>query len=195
MYDYLAGKLVEKKPSYVIVDLGGAGFRAEIPLSTFEALPAAGVVKLFTHVKVGEDEIKIYGFATQNEREVFRMLINSVTGMGASKALSLLSHMNIEELVHCIEGNDALRLKRIKGVGEKLAQRIIVEMKGKITYVYEKGGAGAPSTLSESRDAVKALISLGYQVEDAERAVEKAVKECGGNAELEEIIKRALQVL
>ncbi|OHB77347.1 MAG: Holliday junction DNA helicase RuvA [Planctomycetes bacterium RBG_16_59_8] len=193
MFDYLQGKLAEKKPSSAVIDVNGVGYKVEIPLSTFEALPKEGNVRLFTHMKVSDDEVRIYGFASQGERDLFRALIANVGGLGATRALTVLSQIDPGDLARCVEEADVGRLKHVKGIGEKLAQRMIVEMKGKITYVSKGGGDGRG--VPASQDAVQALVALGYQYAEAREAVEKAVKESGANAELEDVIRRALQRL
>ena len=138
--------------------------------------------------------MRIYGFASQRERDLFRSLIANVSGLGATRALTVLSQIDPDDLARCVEEGDVARLRHVKGIGEKIAQRLIVEMKGKISYV-SKGGGGGGHGAPASQDAVQALVALGYQYAEAREAVEKAVKESGANAELEDVIRRALQRL
>jgi len=189
MIHHLSGTLVVKTPGYVVLESGGIGYRVDIPLSTYEKLPRAGPTKIFTWLKVSEDALRLYGFATEGERDFFVRLVESVGQLGPSKALTLLSASSVEELSHAIEKGDASFLKRIKGIGEKLANRLIVELKGKLPEELAGKEAVASST---SKDAVAALLALGYARPEAEEAVRRANRELTSDASLEDVVKRSL---
>ena len=189
MYDFLSGRLAVRKPNYAVIDVGGVGYRVEIPLSTYEKLPREGSVRLFTYLRVSEDAHRLYGFATERERELFLKLVESVQQLGPSKALAILSSTNPEALVRAIEEGDVPFLKNIKGIGEKIAHRLIVELRGKLP---EAAGKGAEDS-SLTKDGVGALVALGYDRRQAEEAVRRAQKDLGPEAPVEEVIKRSLQ--
>ena len=188
MYDYLSGRLAVKKPTYVVIDVNGVGYRVEIPLSTYEKLPREGNVKLLTWLRVSDDDLKLFGFATEQERELFLRLVESVQQLGPSKAIAILSSVSPVELSRAIEEADVVFLRNIKGIGEKIAHRLIVELKGKLPSEAGKDDGGP----SKSKDATGALVSLGYDRRQAEEAVRRAVKDLKGEATVEDIIKRSL---
>jgi Holliday junction DNA helicase RuvA len=198
MFDYIKGTLAEKSPSAAVVDAGGVGYELVIPLSTFEALPAeGGQTKLFTHHYVREDMQKLYGFSSRSERELFRQLI-SISNIGPKTALSILSGVSPQDLVSCIARGDATRLRKIPGVGDKTAQRLIVELKGKpgltagdAPQAGRGTGAGGKGGAERSQ-AFDAMLSLGYndkQVQAALARVDSVIEE---GAAVEEWIKKAL---
>lgn len=189
MYDYLSGQLAVKRPGRVTVDVGGVGYLVEIPLSTYEKLPKSGPVKIFTWLRVSDDAHKLYGFATEREREIFLRLVEGVSQLGPAKALAILSSATIDDLLRAIEDGDAKFFRRIKGIGEKLASRMILELKGKLP---EDGAGIGPAAPSISKDAVNALLNLGYDRGQAEDAVRRAVKDLPQNAAIEDVIKRSL---
>ena len=189
MYEYLSGKLAVRKPSYAVVDVGGVGYRLEIPLSTYEKLPREGNVKLFTYLRVSEDAHRLYGFATEREREIFLKLVDGVQQLGPAKALTILSSAGPEELVRAIDEGDVAFLKNIKGIGEKIANRLVVELRGKLP---DAAGMGAADS-SLTKDGVGALVALGYDRRQAEEAVRRAQKDLGPEARVEDVIKRSLQ--
>jgi Holliday junction DNA helicase RuvA len=189
VFDYVSGRLAVRKPSFAVIDAGGVGYRIEIPLSTYEKLPREGTVKLFTYLRVSEDAHRLYGFATEREREIFLKLVDGVQQLGPSKALAILSSTDPEGLVRAIEAGDVAFLRNIKGIGEKIANRLIVELRGKLP---ESAGKGAGDS-SLTRDGVGALVALGYDRRQAEEAVRRAQKDLGPEAPVEEVIKRSLQ--
>jgi Holliday junction DNA helicase RuvA len=189
VFDYVSGRLAMRKPAFAVIDAGGVGYRVEIPLSTYEKLPREGPVKLYTYLRVSEDAHRLYGFATEREREIFLKLVDGVQQLGPSKALAILSSTNPEDLVRAIEAGDVAFLKNIKGIGEKIANRLIVELRGKLP---ESAGKGAEDS-SLTRDGVGALVALGYDRRQAEEAVRRAQKDLGPEALVEEVIKRSLQ--
>lgn len=187
MYEFLSGRLAVRKPSYAVIDVGGIGYHVEIPLSTYEKLPREGVVRLFTYLRVTEDDHRLYGFATERERDTFLKLMG-VQQLGPAKAIALLSSVALGELTRAIEEGDAAALKHVKGIGEKLANRLILELRGKLPEEAGKDG-GDPSIF---KDAVGALVSLGYERRQAEEAVRKELKASPAGVTLEDVIKRSL---
>jgi Holliday junction DNA helicase RuvA len=190
MYDFIRGRLAVRKPTYVVVDAGGVGYRIEIPLSTFERLPESGEATLHTCLRVSDDAMRLYGFATEREREVFLRLVDGVSGLGPAKAVAILSNVTVGDLQRAIEEGDAAALKRIRGIGDKLANRLIVELKGRIPDELAAGKGSEAASLE--RDATRALVALGYDTPDAERAVRKARREMGAEPRVEDLIRRSL---
>jgi Holliday junction DNA helicase RuvA len=161
----LAGKLLSKQPPQVLVDCGGVAYEVDVPMSTFYSLPATGEeVTLLTHLLVREDAHVLYGFATAEERGAFRQLIR-ISGVGARTALSVLSGLSVAELGNAVAMQDAARLTKVPGIGKKTAERLLLELKGKLADALPagtKGGAG---------DVVNALVGLGYSEKEALAAV------------------------
>lgn len=189
MFDFLSGRIAARKPAYAVVDVNGVGYRVEITLSTFERLPREGGVKLFTYLKVSDDDLRLYGFLTEREREVFLKLVEGVQQLGPAKAVAILSSVSPEELMRAIDEGDVNFLKRIKGVGEKIANRLVVELKGKLP---PEAGMGSESA-SKNDEAVRAMMSLGYDRKPAEEAVRRALKDLGEKSSVEDVIRRSLQ--
>jgi Holliday junction DNA helicase RuvA len=193
----LSGKLAVKSPTEIVIDVGGVAFALSVPLSTFERLPGAGeTVSVFTHLHVREDLLQLYGFFAEEEREVFRILI-SVSGIGPKMAQGILSGLPVADLkAHIIAGNSHA-LTAIPGVGRKLAERLIVELRDKIA---KTGGAfpgesGGPLDGSRVRaEALLALTSLGYNRPAAEKAIRGAIQESSESENsVESLIKAALR--
>jgi Holliday junction DNA helicase RuvA len=160
----VTGKLAAKAPPQVLVDVGGIAYEIDVPMSTLYALPATGeAVTLFTHLVVREDAHNLYGFFTQEERAVFRQLIR-ISGVGARTALAVLSGMSVADLAQSVAEQDAGRLVRIPGIGKKTAERLLLELKGKLAET-----AGGPSARRGS-DVVHALVALGYSDKEASAA-------------------------
>lgn len=166
----------------------------EIPLSTFKKLPKDGAAKLYTHLRVSDDALRIFGFATEQERELFVRLVETVPQLGPSKAIAILSSMDVEDLLRAVEEGDAASLRRIRGIGPKIANRLVLELKGRLPSGEDLEGAagGEPSI---SRDTAQALVSLGYDRAEAEEAVRKARKEFKGEATVEELLRACLALL
>ena len=188
MYDYLSGRLAARQPGLAVVDVHGVGYRVEIPLSTYEKLPREGAVTLHTWLKVSDDDLRLYGFLTTRERDIFLRLVEGVQQLGPAKALAILSHVSPEQLMKAVDGSDVAFLKSIKGVGDKLANRLIVELKGKLPPAAGTEGAG-PSVMEET---VRAMVSLGYERRPAEEAVRRALRELGEKAKVEDVLRRSL---
>ncbi|WAC43887.1 Holliday junction branch migration protein RuvA [Pseudomonas sp. SL4(2022)] len=198
MIGRLRGTLAEKQPPYVILDINGLGYELEVPMTTLYRLPTVGEpLTLHTHLVVREDAHLLYGFFEKRERELFRELIR-LNGVGPKLALALMSGLEVDELVRCVQAQDTSVLVKIPGVGKKTAERLLVELKdrfkawetlpGMSTLVVEPRGGSAVS--SAENDAVSALISLGYKPQEASRAV-SAIKEDGLSSE--DMIRRALK--
>lgn len=195
MIGQLRGKLAEKRPNQVLVDVGGVGYVVLVPLSTFAALSELHTeVTLLIHTHVREDALSLYGFVSSREKHLFELLL-SASGVGPSLALKILSGMSVDELVPAIRGSDLGRLTKIPGVGRKTAERMVVELKDKLeAVVIEVERPVASSPAGVEADVVSALVNLGYETRTAEKAVEEARKEMGaGN--FEKLLRGALQAL
>jgi len=193
----LSGKLAAKSPTEIIIDVGGVGYALSIPLSTFERLPEAGsTVSVFTHLHVREDVLQLFGFSTEEERYIFRTLI-SVNGIGPKMAQGILSGIPVADLKsHILSGNSGA-LTAIPGVGRKIAERLVVELRDRISKTdgisMPAGGAQPPGSHVRS-EALLALTSLGYNRLAAEKAIRVAVQESAdAEASVESLIKAALR--
>jgi holliday junction DNA helicase RuvA len=196
MIGQLRGRLAEKRPNQVLVDVGGVGYVILVPLSTFAALGDLHTeVTLLIHTHVREDALSLYGFVSSREKHLFELLI-SASGVGPSLALKILSGMSVDELVPAIRGNDLARLTKIPGVGRKTGERMVVELKDKLeaVVVMEAERPAASSPAGVEADVVSALINLGYEARVAEKTVEETRKESGA-ANFEKLLRAALQAL
>jgi len=198
MITFLHGKLVEMLPTQVTVDVHGIGYEVLIPLSSFDKLPQPGhEIRLLTHLAVREDAHTLYGFISAAERELFRLLINTVSGIGPKIALNILSGISVTAFRGAVASGDVKALSQISGVGKKTAERIVVELKDKI------GAAGAWEASSAQRalspedqrvnDAVLALLALGFKQIEAHDSVRKAQASLGANATIEELVRACLK--
>jgi Holliday junction DNA helicase RuvA len=198
MISFLHGKLVDALPTQVTVDVNGVGYDVLIPLSSFDKLPQpGGDVKLLTHLAVREDAHVLYGFATLAERELFRMLINNVSGIGPKTALNILSGMNAVTFRGAVASGDVKSLSQISGVGKKTAERIVVELRDKVGAAGAWEASSAARTLSSSdqkvNDAVLALMALGFKQPDAHESVRAAQAVLGEQASVEALVRAALK--
>ena len=194
----LRGTLAEKQPPHLLLDVNGVGYELEVPMTTLYRLPAVGEpLTLHTHLVVREDAHLLYGFFEKRERELFRELIR-LNGVGPKLALALMSGLEVDELVRCVQAQDTAALVKVPGVGTKTAERLLVELKDRFK-AWESIPSIAPLVVepqlaqavsSAENDAVSALISLGYKPQEASRAV-AAVKEDGMSSE--DLIRRALR--
>jgi Holliday junction DNA helicase RuvA len=193
MIGSLRGKLIEKRPNVVLLDVGGVGYQVQIPLSTFAALGALhNEATLLIHTHVREDQFNLFGFFTSREKHCFELLI-SASGVGPSLALKILSGMGIEQLVPAIRKGDLAQLVQIPGVGKKTAERIVVELRDKLAAI-DVPEAGKPATRSQlESDVASALVNLGYDERFVEKAVEKA--RGTGDADFETLLRDSLQIL
>jgi len=198
MITYLNGKLIEALPTQVTVEVNGVGYETLIPLSSYDKLPAPGQnVKLLTHLVVREDAHVLYGFMTAAERQLFRLLINSVGGIGPKTALNILSGINVTAFRGAVAGGDIKMLSQISGVGKKTAERIVIELKDKI------GPGGALEAQSAQRalsadeqkvnDAVLALIALGFKPAEAHETIRATQALLGPEAALEDLVRASLK--
>ncbi len=184
MIAHLSGKLLSKQPNIVIIDVGGVGYELIIPLSTFYDLGEEGSqVSLRVHTHVREDALQLYGFRTEREKKLF-LHLTSISGIGPKLAVTILSGMSAEELIPAIRNNDLARLVAIPGVGKKTAERLVVELKDKLSALSSPEleeqfrlatGAGSANTIAD--DIISALVNLGFQRAAAEKAVNATMKE------------------
>ncbi|MGL4234353.1 MAG: Holliday junction branch migration protein RuvA [Casimicrobium sp.] len=170
MIGRLSGILVAKNPPQITLDVNGVGYEIDVPMSTFYSLPATGQkVQLVTHYVVREDAHLLFGFATEEERAAFRQLIK-VTGIGPKVALSVLSGLTVAELNQAVVMQDVKRLTRVPGIGNKTAERLLLELRGKVMAVGAALAAGSATVSSPANDVVNALLALGYSDKEAAAA-------------------------
>jgi len=194
----LRGTLAEKQPPHLLLDVGGVGYEVEVPMTTLYRLPAQGeIVTLHTHLVVREDAHLLYGFGEKRDRELFRELIR-LNGVGPKLALALMSSLEVDELVRCVQAQDTAALVKVPGVGKKTAERLLVELKDRFK-AWENlpsiaplvmPSQAMPAVASAEADAVSALVALGFKPQEASRAV-AAVE--GEGLSSEELIRRALK--
>ena len=198
MITFLHGKLADALPTQITVDVNGVGYDLLIPLSSFDKLPTVGSeIRILTHLAVREDAHVLYGFMTAAERELFRLLINTVSGIGPKIALNVLSGMNVVMFRGAVANGDVKSLSQISGVGKKTAERIVVELKDKV------GQAGALEAASASRaltadeqktnDAVLALMALGFKQAEAHDSIRAAQEKLGATASVEDLVRFGLK--
>jgi holliday junction DNA helicase RuvA len=169
MIGRLVGRLASKHPPQVMLDVGGVGYELDVPMSTFYNLPATGeIVTLYTHLVVREDAHTLYGFGSLEERSAFRQLIR-ISGIGARTALALLSGLSVADLAHAVLTQETARLTKVPGIGKKTAERLLLELKGKLAGPLPGGGPAVPS--SAAGDVLNALVALGYSEKEAGAAV------------------------
>ena len=198
MIAYLQGKVADALPTQVTVDVNGVGYEALIPLSSFDKLPKPGAeVRLLTHLVVREDAHVLYGFMTAEERELFRLLIHTVSGIGPKIALNVLSGMNPVAFRGAVANGDVKALSQISGVGKKTAERIVVELRDKFGAVGAWQASSARHGLSAEdqkiNDAVLALMALDYSQAEAHDAVRGAAAVLGPQATLEALVRASLK--
>jgi Holliday junction DNA helicase RuvA len=198
MITYLQGKLVEAIPTQITVEVNGVGYEALIPLSSYDKLPAPGQpVKLLTHLVVREDAHVLYGFMTAAERQLFRLLINHVSGIGPKTALNILSGIQVTAFRGAVAGGDIKMLSQISGVGKKTAERIIIELKDKIGPGGVLEAQSAQRALSDAEqkvnDAVLALIALGFKPAEAHETIRATQALLGPEAALEDLVRASLK--
>jgi Holliday junction DNA helicase RuvA len=194
----LHGKLVDVLPTQITVDVHGVGYELLIPLSSFDKLPQpGGEVKVLTHLAVREDAHVLYGFMTAQEREMFRLLIHTVSGIGPKIALNILSGMNVVAFRGAVANGDVKALSQINGVGKKTAERIVVELKDKVGKAGAWEASSAQRALSPEdqkiNDAVLALIALGFKQVDAHDAVRVALEKLGPEAGSDALVRACLR--
>ncbi len=197
MITFLDGKLVSALPTQAIVDVGGVGYEVFIPLASYDKLPAVGQpVRILTHLHVREDAHVLYGFMTPAERDLFRLLVNNVSGIGPKLALAVLSGISVKNFKAAVVNSDITSLSKISGLGKKTAERIVLELKDKLGVAAAWEAAStmhAPTPEQEqANEAVLALIALGYKQIDAHKAVRELQEKGEANA-AEDLVKLALK--
>src|SRR5438552_1107248 len=197
MITFLDGKLVSALPTQAIVDVSGVGYEVFIPLSSYDKLPAAGQsVRILTHLHVREDAHVLYGFMSAAERDLFRLLVNHVSGIGPKLALAVLSGMSVSNFKSAVVNSDVTTLVKISGLGKKTAERIVLELKDKlgVAAAWEAASAAHAPTPEEeeANEAVLALIALGYKQIDAHKSV-REMQQKGEAKSAQDLVKLALK--
>lgn len=198
MITFLRGKLVDALPTQATIEVNGVGYEVLIPLSSFDKLPAPGAeVQILTHLAIREDAHILYGFMTAAERDIFRLLIHTVSGIGPKIALNVLSGMNPVALRGAVANGDVKALSQISGVGKKTAERIVVELKDKMGAAGAWEASSAKRALSDAdqkvNDAVLALMALGFKQPEAHDAIRASQALLGAQASVEELVRASLK--
>ena len=191
MLNHLTGRLIEKNPASIVVECHGVGYLLNISLNTYSKISTEENIRILVHLQITEDAHTLYGFADEDERRLFRLLI-TVSGIGCNTARMMLSSMNVDEIENCIVSEDVVKLKSIKGIGEKTAQRAILELKGKL----KKDGV-VPSVFSHIKvkdEAMAALLTLGFARNTVDKTLDSLLKK-NPVSTVEELIKQALKSL
>ena len=197
MITFLHGRLVHALPTQATIDVGGVGYEVFIPLSSYDKLPEVGQpIEILTHLHVREDAQILYGFMSAPERDLFRLLVNHVSGIGPKLALAVLSGMSVPNFKAAVVNSDVAALARISGLGKKTAERIVLELKDKLGVAAAWEAAAAPHAPTpeqeQANEAVLALIALGYKQVDAHKAVHE-LQQKGEAKSAEELVKLALK--
>lgn len=200
MITFLQGILSESLPTQIVVDVGGVGYQVFIPLSSYDRLPAVNAsIKVLTHLQVREDAHVLYGFMSVAERDLFRLLVNNVSGIGPKMALAILSGMSVTHFKNAVVTSDVASLSKISGVGKKTAERVVLELRDKlgVAATWEAASSGHAPTAEETavNDAVLALISLGYKQVDAHKAIKQTYKPGATPPQPEDLVRMALKIL
>lgn len=202
MITFLRGTLIESLPNRVTIEVGGIGYEVHIPLSTYDRLPTVGgSVRILTHLHVREDAHTLYGFMTDEERDLFRLLIDRVSGIGPRLAMAVLSGMPVSGFKANVANGDVAALAKISGLGRKSAERIVLELKDKVGVVDAWVAATSAGTSPEQaavNDAVLGLIALGYKQTDAHKALKQAIPVLEGEGTpvtADSLVKSALRIL
>ncbi|MEM0932370.1 MAG: Holliday junction branch migration protein RuvA [Bacteroidota bacterium] len=193
MIDHLNGKLVEKNPTYIVVECHGVGYFLNISLHTFSLIKDEESIRILTHLQVREDSHTLFGFLENSEREIFRLLI-SVSGIGSSTARTMLSSMSPQQIKDAIAGGDVPAIQAIKGIGSKTAQRVILDLKDKILKVQDMDEVSHKSNNTGKEEALSALEVLGFVRRQSEKVVDRILAE-EASLSVEDIIKQALKNL
>jgi Holliday junction DNA helicase RuvA len=193
MIAHIQGKLVEKSPTDVVIDCNGVGYHIHISLHTYGLLPQSAIVKLYTCLLIKEDAHSLYGFMEKAERELFKLLI-SVSGIGAGIARTMLSSLDPKQIIAAIANGDVGTVQSIKGIGAKTAQRVILDLRDKVLKLHDLGEVSIVSYNTNRDEALSALEVLGFLRKNAEKVVDKIMKE-QPEASIETIIKLALKNL
>lgn len=194
MIAYLEGKLSYKSPALVYVDVNGVGYEVHISLNTYSAIQGLEKVKLFTYLQVKEDSHSLFGFSDRLEKEIFVLLI-SVSGVGAATARMMLSNLRPEEVTAAILNGNVKLLEAVKGIGKKTAERLVLELKDKLSRQAHTGELITPVNNTLEYDALTALTALGISKSQAEQALKKVTRTESGPLQLEDLIKKALKAI
>ncbi len=193
MIDYIRGRVISKSPTRLILEVAGIGFLLHIPLSTCERIPSQGEVTILTQLFIREDQLKIFGFASEEERNLFQLLL-SVNGIGTNTAITILSGSTVDDVKHAIITENARALEKIKVIGKKTAERIILELKETIKQTAASLLEGMDiQQRAVISDAIMALVSLGYGRAIAEKAVNEAIKKLKAIDNTEELVRESLK--
>lgn len=193
MITHLKGKLVEKNPTYVIIECGGVGYFVNISLHTFSRIPEGELISLFTYLQIKEDSHTLFGFVEKSEREIFRLLL-SVSGIGSSTARTMLSSMSPAQIRDAIANGDVPSIQSIKGIGIKTAQRVILDLRDKVLKVYDIDEVSPTKNNTNKDEALSALEVLGFARRQVEKVVDKVISQ-DSSLSVENIIKLALKNL
>jgi len=193
MIAHLQGKLVEKTPTEVVIDCGGVGYHVNISLHTYSLLPQTETIRLFTYLQIKEDAHTLFGFVEKSEREIFKMLL-SVSGIGASIARTMLSSLEPKQIIQALAVGDIAAIQSIKGIGNKTAQRAILDLKDKVLKVYDLDEVSMTANNTNKDEALSALEVLGFNKKLAEKVVDK-IAASNPDASVESLIKQALKNL
>jgi len=191
MITQLRGKMIEKAPTYIVVDCNGVGYLLHISLNTFGALPKDELITIYTHLSIKEDAHTLYGFITRLEREIFRLLI-SVSGVGPSIARTMLSSMSSEEIQQAIASGNVALIQSVKGIGAKTAQRLILDLKDKVLKTFDLDENELPVYNTNKEEALSALEVLGFARKISEKVLDRILKE-DNSLSVEVLIKKALK--
>lgn len=191
MITQLRGKLIEKNPTYVVVDCSGVGYLLHISLNTFSALPSDELITIYTHLSIKDDAHTLYGFISRLEREIFRLLI-SVSGVGPSIARTMLSSMSSEEIQQAIASSNVAVIQSVKGIGAKTAQRLILDLKDKVLKTFNLDENELPLHNTNKEEALSALEVLGFARKISEKVLDRVLKQ-ENSLTVEELIKKALK--
>lgn len=198
MISRIKGIVLECTPLLVVLEAAGIGYEIHIPVSSAEKVPAIGSeCSLFIHSVYREDSATLYGFASREDRDFFRLIVEKVSGIGPKIGISILSRMSTDLLRSAITSSDVALLSKCPGIGKKTAERLVIELKDKVGLTSEESVSladdiGSPENPSAFRDAVSSLMILGYKPADADKLVRRAVSELGSNSSVESLIKSAL---
>lgn len=200
MITFLEGKLEEALPTQIIVNVGGVGYQVLIPLSSYDRLPPPGAqIRILTHLVVREDEHLLIGFWTKAERDLYRLLVHHVTGVGPKLALAILSGMSVDHFKAAVVAGDTAAISKVSGVGRKTAERVVLELKDKLGVAAEWEAASVQNAPTPGdaviHDAVLALITLGYRQVDAHKAVKRVIDGEGAQPDSETLVRQALKIL
>lgn len=194
MIHYLEGKLTEKNPAYVVIDCNGIGYFVSVSLNTYAQIQDKVQIRLLTHYIVREDGHFLYGFAEESERHLFKLLI-SVSGVGANTARMILSALNPSELVEAITGNKVIILEKVKGIGQKTAQRIIIDLRDKLDKDNNIRENLYPSHNTIRQEALSALSQLGFNKMASEKVLDRIIKSPENPQTVEQLVREALKLL